>query len=428
MHLFPLYLIACAPLGPEATAPDWDGSATTNLAPPGTMILNVDGHILGEEITFALVDAYPYEDVEVVIGLGGLDVGPCLGAFGGICLDLGDTAKRIGTIYGDVDGRGSLTTRLPLRPGLDGLELCAQLLSGRAAGGADSATSEPVCTSLGYDGDGDGLTTDEELALGTDPTRADTDGDGFPDGDDCEPLDPEFGDDCGAGDCTLPPSDCTFDAASYDADMDLSPSPGCTPMNVAFDGTFYYGYSGGTGSCRLNQWDAAGTYLGDYGPGIDGRSVFTKVGCAGPTRLNGYNSYDILVEVSPGVYTVEMTLSGGSLDSQSVMGYDHVRDLFVAAPSGGMTVDRWRGEDGTYLDSLALSGGEHDGYAQAVSNSGCYLTFRSGTLYSYDGDTGTLIDSATLSGAPGPGYSFSYANGRVFINDGSGWLGWPVGL
>ena len=43
------------------------------------------------------------------------------------------------------------------------------------------------------DPDGDGLTNDEEDALGTDPNSDDTDNDGDPDGDDCEPLDETVG-------------------------------------------------------------------------------------------------------------------------------------------------------------------------------------------------------------------------------------------
>jgi len=50
------------------------------------------------------------------------------------------------------------------------------------------------------DPDGDGLTTDQELALGTDPLRADTDGDGLTDGDEVniyhtDPLMPDTDDD-----------------------------------------------------------------------------------------------------------------------------------------------------------------------------------------------------------------------------------------
>ena len=102
--------------------------------------------------------------------------------------------------------------------------------------------------------------------------------------------------------------------------------------------------------------------------------------------------------------------------------------MYVAGTSGSLTVDRWSGTDGSYVDTLTLSGGSHTGYSHQVSNSGCYLTFASGTLYSYDGDTGSLVDSATLSGASDPNYSFSYANGYVFMEGGGGWQGWNVGL
>ncbi len=421
-----LTLFACAPEHAAQNTPeDWEAASLTAPA-PGDLILRVDGNIVGSLATFTVVDAYPYEDVEVLVNIGATAPGPCPASLGGVCLDLGPSTRRIGRVYTDVDGFGTLEIRLPVLADAIGEELCAQLASPRGPGGLDSAVSEVVCVTLDGDRDRDGLSDLEEAELGTDPRRPDTDGDEVRDGEDCAPLDPSLSVDCGG--CGLLPSDCTLDRASYVSDFRLSPGTACTQMNVTFDGTHYWGYSGGTPSCRLNQWEADGTYLGDYGPGIDGRSVFTKVGCEGPTYLNGYASTEIREETSPGSYSGIHSLSGGSLSSQAVIAYDPVRELYVGGDAGSTTVDRWRGSDGAYVDRLILSGGSHEGYAHAVSNSGCYLTFSGSTLYSYDGDSGELIDSATLEGASSPNYTFSYANGYVFIESGDGWDGWFVGL
>jgi hypothetical protein len=53
-------------------------------------------------------------------------------------------------------------------------------------------TAPPTQPEINDDPDGDGLTTAEELGLGTDPYNADTDGDGIPDGEDLDPLNPAF--------------------------------------------------------------------------------------------------------------------------------------------------------------------------------------------------------------------------------------------
>ncbi|MFT4628161.1 MAG: hypothetical protein ACI8PZ_006856, partial [Myxococcota bacterium] len=235
-------------------------------------------------------------------------------------------------------------------------------------------------------------------------------------------------DECaGPGGCPVrDPGSCAL-APSYASDLYLSPSTGCTPMNVAFDGTFYYAYSGGTTSCRLNQWDAAGSYLGDFGPGIDGRSVISADGCAGPTYLNGYNSRTIHVETGPGTYSADFDLAGGTLDSQTVIGIDHVRGYFVSQDYSGLTVDRWN-LDGSNAGTLVLSGGAHSTYASAVTNNGCYLAYDGSNLYSYDGDSGALVGSATLTGVGAANYSFGYANSRVFVNDGGGWRGFDIGM
>jgi hypothetical protein len=60
----------------------------------------------------------------------------------------------------------------------------------------DRRTGDGSSTAIGsaVDSDGDGLTDEQEMLLGTDPFNADTDGDGFPDGLEValgsDPLDP----------------------------------------------------------------------------------------------------------------------------------------------------------------------------------------------------------------------------------------------
>jgi hypothetical protein len=199
-------------------------------------------------------------------------------------------------------------------------------------------------------------------------------------------------------------------------------------MNIAFDGEFYHGYSGGTSSCEMHRWDDGGRYLDEHVPGIDGRSVMTQVGCIGPFMLNAYNDRTIYVQTGPEAYAPDFDLSGGTLDSQTVLGYDQVRDLFVSQDLTGLTVDRWAA-DGSHVGTLSLTGGgSHSTYASAVTNNGCYLTFNAGTLYSYDGDSGALVGSTSLLGVSAANYSLSYANGRVFVNDGGGWQGYSIGM
>jgi hypothetical protein len=64
-------------------------------------------------------------------------------------------------------------------------------LGRRLASGLGAGPSSHVESRDADDGsDGDGLLNTEELALGTDALRADSDGDGVSDGQDCYPLDP----------------------------------------------------------------------------------------------------------------------------------------------------------------------------------------------------------------------------------------------
>jgi alpha-tubulin suppressor-like RCC1 family protein len=97
-------------------------------------------------------------------------------------------------------------------PDHDGLTTAQELALGtdpykwdtNGDGSSDGASVALGISPTNMDVDGDGVTNAEELLRGTHPMKADTDGDGVPDGVDCYPLDP------GRSECPVPdPNDTT---------------------------------------------------------------------------------------------------------------------------------------------------------------------------------------------------------------------------
>ncbi|MBA3726525.1 MAG: hypothetical protein H0W86_08740 [Armatimonadetes bacterium] len=123
-------------------------------------------------------------------------------------------------------------------------------------------------------------------------------------------------------------------------------------LALAWDGANYWSSSGGgsTGP-RLARYAADGTLLDTYAPGLDLRSVFTN-GAAGPVYARAFNSSQIYVQTSPGVFGNDVVLSGGSLDAQSSVAFGNNGE-FIAMNAGN--VDRWDAA-GNHIGSLALTG------------------------------------------------------------------------
>lgn len=239
---------------------------------------------------------------------------------------------------------------------------------------------------------------------------------------------------CAAGVCT---STCTLALESYNASKTFPDALGGATMTLTWDGTNFWSSSGNnTFGARYAQYSAAGGLINTYSPGIDFRSVFTKGGVA-PVYAREYASPVIRVQTAPGVFTNDVTLSGGILDAQSDVVFNGTSTEFVAMIAG--TVSRWA-LNGTFLGYVTLSGfgslNSENTYPQnrgiAVTPNACYLTYSNGVLSSWDA-LGSRVDTAVLTGAGmtfDAYFSLSYAAGKVWIVDAAGgtWRGYNVGL
>ncbi|MBW2455559.1 MAG: hypothetical protein JRI68_13650 [Deltaproteobacteria bacterium] len=244
------------------------------------------------------------------------------------------------------------------------------------------------------------------------------------------------GDGCCPSSCAFnQDSDCLFSQPSYPAAQTFTDGLTGTTMTMAWDGTSYWSCSGGnTNGVRLAQYNATGTVIGTYSPGIDFRSVLTKGDGTTPVYARGYGSNQVLVQTAPGTFGNDVTLTGGTLDSQGRLVWDDTASEFVTQYGG--TVNRWSAT-GAFLGTVPLSGfgtqfnengGEQTGCI--ATSSGLYFTYSEGNLSAWD-TNGTRLKTTQLVGA-GTGYDayygFSYANGMFWVNDAAGgtWRGYDV--
>ncbi len=243
---------------------------------------------------------------------------------------------------------------------------------------------------------------------------------------------------CNAG-CGFDTSACigqcpSFIAASLDADITAAaPTLEQTRMTAAWDGMSLWTSSGGGGAgIRLVEHDAGGVFVADYAPGLDLRSVFTQGDGTAPLYARVIASPVIRVQTAPGVFMNDVTLVGGSIDSQASVAWHALDDRFIAHDNG--TIDRWDAM-GNYTESVTLIGygiGNESSYPQdrgVAFGLGCYLTIDDGVLSSWD-PAGNRIDTIVLNQAiPGNfdhNFSVSFAQGRAWHGTNPDWHGYDV--
>ena len=211
---------------------------------------------------------------------------------------------------------------------------------------------------------------------------------------------------------------------------------GVVTMGITFDGTHYWSVSGNnTSGNRLREYDASGTLVGSFAPGLDFRSIFTNA--SGQVFARAFNSPVIYLQGLPGVFAPSVTLTGGSLNAQSSVVLNSAGDQYIA--HSGSTVLSWD-LTGALVGTTTLVGfGTLAGENSSPTNrgiaafSGMWLTYiaSSRTVSAWDPATGTRLGQGILTGA-GTGfdsaYSFSFARGQVYVVDSAGtaWRGFAL--
>lgn len=227
---------------------------------------------------------------------------------------------------------------------------------------------------------------------------------------------------------------------SYNYAISFVDAGGQYPMGIAWDGTYYWscvgGYSGGGG---VRQYNAGGAFVASYpSSGLDFRSIFNDA--AGNIYARQYNDRTIYVMTAPGVFAASVTLTGGTLDSQSSVVLNGAETQFIAMNEG--VVSRWS-RAGTYLGDVALIGygtmGGETGYPdnRGIAAIGDYwytyvgYSLATRTLSEWDSG-GHRLGTATLNLAGtsfASAHSFSAANGMIFVDtlSGAAWMGYLIG-
>lgn len=228
--------------------------------------------------------------------------------------------------------------------------------------------------------------------------------------------------------------------SSYTADVTFTDAlTTSATMSITFDGTYYWSSSGNsTSGVRYGQYNANGTVVQTFSPGLDFRSVFVNPTSRGTVYARQYNSGTIYQQTSAGVFTTTAVSLPG-LDSQSSVVFNGVGSEFLAMNNG--VVSRFN-LSGTLLGTVNLAGWGSNGETNYPQNRGIaaagnyWFTYTGtgtggGTLSVWD-TSGNRIGTTTLLGAGNTfdsNFSLSLANGRIFVIDQAGgtWRGYKIG-
>ncbi len=339
------------PAVPDPVQLDDDADGLGNACDDPTSLEVVGVVSSGASVELVARGASPSEQVDFYGAVGGGGAGPCPGSLGGVCLDLGPVAPRLGAAVADAAGVATLPVLVP-QVVAPGGTYTVQAAIPRGPGGAGSVTSEPLVLDPSVlDWDADGLVDAAEAAWGSDPRLGDTDGDGLLDLEDTRPfLDPNDPDTDGDG--VVNGADvCVADDDAADVDGDLV-ADGCDTCPADADPLQADADADGLGDACEGAVVVEPAFTDDSDR--QGHLLGAAVAPAGDITADGYD--DVLVGApganagSGGVYLYKGSVNGpwrvtwrwlspwaGSAAGQSVAGAGDVNgdgysDILVGLP------------------------------------------------------------------------------------------------
>ena len=223
------------------------------------------------------------------------------------------------------------------------------------------------------------------------------------------------------------------DTLDYTLTLHSGQQPFDIPMSVAFDGTYYFGASGGdSGGSPFQKYNAVtGDVLSANNSGIDFRSLFSDAG--GNLYARQYGSNTILKMTAPNAFSSFLTLDTGSvaIDSQAPVILGSGGSVYASRL--GNTIHFWSATDGSFQSSLILSdygtvpgedpsppGPSVPKDVTLASFGAYYLTYLddSDEVFAWDTDGNRVGNMALLNNNGANAFSFSYSNDHIFTNDG----------